>query len=85
MQNYLLPLHKSTAGAVDYLGFATGNLLYIVKIEADGVYTDRFNYSYFFTNDKAVYTAAIEDPSSVTFTQDFPMGQEINFDFLFNF
>lgn len=85
MFNLVLPLHKITAGAVDYLGFATGNILYIVKIEADGVYTDRVNYSYFFTNDKAIYTTAIEDPSTVTFTQEFPAGQEINFDFLFNF
>jgi hypothetical protein len=84
MQNYLFPLHKISDTTVDYLGFATGNLYYIVKAEVDATYITRVNYSYFTTQDRAEYMAAIDVPSSVTYTQTFPMGEEINFDFLFS-
>jgi len=80
MQNYLFPLHKIVEEGVKYIGFATGNLYYIVKAQTT---TTTTVYSYFTTQDKAAYDAGIATPAGVTYSQIFPMGEEINFDFLF--
>lgn len=80
MFNLVFPLHRIVDTGVKYVGFATGNTYYIVKALTVGTLT---TYSYFFTTDKAAYDAGIATPAGVTFSQVFPMGQEINFDFLF--
>lgn len=81
MFNLVFPLHKIVDTGVKYFGFATGNIFYIVKAETSTITT---TYSYFQTTSKSAYDAGIAAPSGLTYSQTFPMGQEINFDFLFN-
>ena len=80
MEDLLLPLHEVRGESIDYFGFTTGNRYYIVTKDVSGATT---TISYWNSLDAAAYAAAIASPASVTYTQTFPVGQPINFDFLF--
>lgn len=80
MQDYLLPLHKIVDTGVKYFGFSTGNLFYIVRATTTTITTE---YDYVIIDNQSEYVAAITAPAGLDYVSVFPMGQEINFSFIF--
>lgn len=80
----IIPLHKISDTSVDYLGFTTGNQWFIVKAEVDAVYTTRVDYTFWSTLDADAYTAAINNPTSVTFGTQTEVELQLDLSFIFN-